>query len=122
MTPTRVLDAAINIKNRFIAPRWVLRFGCKGVPVVLVTASPDHAVDAGSTAQNLSHAHRNGAAIEVWVWPGVELPISLASDIRDPLAGIRDTGYIVVAAGLKQQDTYSRVFRETTCNCGPRRA
>src|SRR5215467_4863014 len=120
--PLPVLDAAINIKNRFIAPRWVPRFGRKEVPVALVTASPDHRVNARSPAQNLSHAHGNGAAVEVWVWLGVELPVSLASDIRDPLARIRDTWYVIVATGFQQQDAYSRVFRETTCNYRPRRS
>src|SRR5215472_1984690 len=97
-----VLNAAINIKNRFIAPRWVPRFGCKEVPVALVTASPDHRIDTRSTAQNLSHAHRNGAAVQVWVWLGVELPVSFASDIGDPLACIRDTWYVIVATCFQQ--------------------
>src|SRR5262245_40982339 len=47
--PLPVFDAAINIKNRFIAPRWIPSFRCKEVPVILVTASPDHRVDARST-------------------------------------------------------------------------
>jgi len=67
-----------------------------------VTASPDHRVDARSAAQNLSHAQGNGAAVEVWVRLGVELPVSLASDIRDPLARIRDTWYVIVATSFNQ--------------------
>src|SRR5262249_15988108 len=88
----------------------------------LVTASPDHRVDARSAAQSLSHAQRNGAAVEVWVRLGLELPVSPASDIRDPLPRIRDTGYVIVATCLDQQHTDVGIFGQATRNYRTRRA
>ena len=84
-----------------------------------MTASPDHRVDARSAAQNLPHAQGNSAAVELRVRLGLELPVSLASDVRDPLARIRDAWYVIVATGFQQQDTHTRVFRETTRNYRP---
>src|SRR5262245_32944263 len=120
--PLPVFDAAINIKHRFIAPPRVPCFGCKEVPVALVTASPDHCVYAGSAAQHFSHAQGNGAAIEVWVRLGLELPVSLASDIHDPLARILDSWYVIVATGLDQQNADVGIFGQTTRNYRTRRA
>src|SRR5215469_4514283 len=45
--PMPVFDATINVQYRFVAPRRISRFRCKEIPVALVTARPDHGVDAG---------------------------------------------------------------------------
>src|SRR5262245_31096939 len=87
-----------------------------------MTASPDHRADAGSAAQHLSHAQGNGAAIEVWVRLGLELPVSLTSDIRDPLARILDSWYVIVATGLDEQHADVCIFGQTTGNYRTRRA
>src|SRR5262249_4597491 len=111
--PMPVLDAPIDVENRIVAPCRVSGFRGKEVPIALVTTSPDHRVDARSAAQHLPHAHGNGAAVEVWVRLGLELPISLGADIRDPPAGIRDTLYVIVAPRFPQQHTHLPVFRPT---------
>src|SRR5215469_17876522 len=53
---------------------------------------------------------------------GFELPVSLASDIRDPLPRIRDTWYVIVATCLDQQHADVDIFGQTTRNYGTRRA
>src|SRR4029077_14665897 len=53
--PMPVFDPAIDVQNRFVAPRWISSFRCKEIPVAFVTARPDHRVDAGSATQALSH-------------------------------------------------------------------
>src|SRR5262249_8747904 len=53
--PAPIFDPAINVQNRFIVPPRISRFGCKEIPIALVTARPNHRVDAGATAQCLSH-------------------------------------------------------------------
>ena len=42
-----VLDPAIDFQNIVVVPAIVAGFGCKIVPVILVTARPDHDIDRG---------------------------------------------------------------------------
>jgi hypothetical protein len=53
---------------------------------------------------------------------GLELPVSLASDIRDPLARILDSWYVIVATCLDQQHADVGIFGQTTRNYRTRRA
>jgi hypothetical protein len=52
----------------------------------------------------------------------LKLPVSLASNIRDPLARILDSWYVIVATGLDQQNADVGIFGQTTRNYRTRRA
>jgi len=49
----------------------------------------------------------------VWVRLGFELPVPLASDIRNPLAGFADSWYVIVATRLDQQYADVGIFGQT---------
>src|SRR5258705_5265925 len=53
-----VLDAAVDVEHRLVAPCGVAGLGGEEVPVVLMPARPRHPIDTGSAAQHLAHRIR----------------------------------------------------------------
>src|SRR5215831_7244932 len=76
-----IFDAAVDIQYRLVVPCRVVRLFSEEVPVVLVSTSPDHHVDAGSTAEDFTHAQWNGASLEVRVGLTREAPVTFATEV-----------------------------------------
>jgi hypothetical protein len=100
-----ILNATINVQDRFIVPGWVAGFGGEELPVALVAARPRHPVHAGAAAQDLPHRQVNGSAMEVQVWLGREAPIPLVPKAHWPFACFHDCRYLIAAARFQQQYT-----------------
>src|SRR5215468_7331156 len=95
-----VFNAAIDIEHRLIIPRRVACVLCEVVPVVLMSPRPNKTIDAGTAAQNLSHAQREGAPVQMWVGLPYKRPIAFTANIQEPLRGIRDGWHIFASSGL----------------------
>src|ERR1700732_3072796 len=107
-----IFDAPIDIQHRLIVPRGIARLRREIVPVILVSTRPSHQIDAGSTAQDLSHIHWNGASVQMRIRLSLEGPVPIATKIGWPSTGLHDAGHIVAAAGFQQEHTDIRIFSQ----------
>src|SRR5262245_36582607 len=105
-----IFNAAVDIQHGCIVPSQVVRLRREEIPIVLVAARPRHAIDTGPTTQDLAHRERHGASVEMRVGLGTEAPVTLASQVQEPLVGFLYTGHVIAAAGLDEQDTDLCVF------------
>ena len=76
-----VLDAPVDVEYVPVTPRVVAGFLCPVVKVVLVTASPDHRVDAGASPDGLAHGLGDRAVVDARAALGCEVPVKFAAQI-----------------------------------------
>src|SRR5215471_9026163 len=55
LCPVPIFNMAVDLQNRFVAPRCIARLRCEEIPVVLMSTCPGHDVDARSSAKHSSH-------------------------------------------------------------------
>src|SRR5712672_3053171 len=76
-----VLDAPVDVEYVPVIPRVVAGFLGPVLEVVLVTASPDHPVDAGTSPDSLAHGLGDRAVVDARIAFGGEAPVKFAAQI-----------------------------------------
>src|SRR6202521_1298759 len=109
-----VLDAPVDVEYVPVIPRVVAGFLCPVVEVVLVTASPDHPVDAGTSADHLAHGLDDRAVVDARTAFGGEVPVKFPALIEEPSFGDQDPGLQILAARFEQEHLRIRVFSQAS--------
>src|SRR5262249_30054991 len=109
-----ILDALVDLERVRIAPRFVA--GClrPSVEVVLMPASPDHAVDARAAAEEPARRLVEGAMVHARAGLGAKAPVALAADVHEPGLGVQHLGAQVFAPGLQQKHLHGGILGEST--------
>jgi hypothetical protein len=76
-----VFDAPVDIEYVPVTPCVVVDFLGPVVKVVLVTASPDHSVDAGASPDGLAHGVGDRAVVDARAALSGEVPVKFAAQI-----------------------------------------
>src|ERR1700724_277884 len=109
-----VLDSPIDVEDMPIVPGIVASLFGPEIEIVLVTAGPDHSVDAGATAEGLAHGLNDRAIVHAGAALRAEVPIELAALVEQPSLGNQDAGLQIIAAGLEQQNLRIAVLCQAT--------
>src|SRR3984893_3602127 len=99
-----VLDSPIDVEDMPIVPGIVASLFGPEIEIVLVTAGPDHSVDAGATAEGLAHGLNDRAIVDAWAAFRAEVPIELAALVEKPGLGNQDAGLQIAWQPLAQQN------------------
>jgi hypothetical protein len=70
-----IFDAFVDIENVLVAPACISCFLSPMLEIVLMAPSPDHSVDAGSTAEGLAHRLMERTVVNGSTRLGGEAPI-----------------------------------------------
>src|SRR6202163_2598737 len=108
-----VLDAPVDVEYVPIVPRVVAGFLGPVVEVVLVTASPDHPVDAGTSSDDLAHGLGDRAVVKARIGVGAKAPVVFTALIEKPSFGDQDAGLQILTACFEQQYLRVPILRET---------
>src|SRR3984893_18008947 len=111
-----VLDAPVDVEYVLVIPRLVAGLLGPVLEVVLVTASPDHPVDAGSSPNHLAHGLDDRAVVDARTAFGGEVPVKFAALIEEPSFGDQDAGFQILAARFEQEHLRIRVFSQASCH------
>ena len=109
-----VLDAPVDVEYVPVIPRLVAGFFGPVVEVVLVTARPDHAVDAGAAADGFAHRLDDRAIVDARAPLGAEVPVEFAALVEEPGLGDQDAGLQVLAACFEQKYLRIPVFGQAS--------
>src|ERR1700724_761518 len=104
------LRAPVDVEYVPVIPRVVAGFLGPVVEVVLVTASPDHPVYAGTSPDGLAHGLGDRAVVDARAAFGCEVPVKFAALIEEPSFGDQDAGLQIPAARFEQQHLRILVF------------
>src|SRR5215813_4872685 len=89
--------------------------------IVLMAASPYHPIDAGSTAESLTHSLMERAVVHGSARLGCEAPIHWAAHVEVPVLSDQDIRFQIHFTGLEQQNLVIRILRQPARNNGARR-
>src|SRR5215813_8744829 len=87
-----------------------------------MAVSPYHPVDAGSTAESLTHSLMERAVVHGSARLGGEAPVHWAAHVEVPVLSDEDIRFQIHLPGLEQQDLFFRILRQPARNNGTCRA
>src|SRR6202140_3454616 len=109
-----VLDAPVDVEYVPVIPRVVAGFLGPVVEVVLVPATPDHPVDAGTSPDGLAHGLGDRAVVKARIGFGVKAPVVFTALIEEPSFRDQDAGLQILATGFEQEHSSIRVFSQAS--------
>src|SRR5215813_5695347 len=111
-----VFDAFVDFENVLVTPACISGFPGPLLEIVLMAASPDHSIDAGATAESLTHGLMERAVVHGSAWLGGEAPIHWAAHVEVPVLSDEDIRFQIHLTGFQQQDLVFRILRQPACN------
>src|SRR6187402_738627 len=97
-----IFDPLVLTKHGIVVPSRISGRFCEVIPITLVTARPNHHIDARSTTKYFPHGKLERPIVQLLDWTCLESPIALRPKVRGPLAGFLYSRQVVNAAGLEQ--------------------
>src|SRR6202040_1067836 len=107
-----VLDTPVDVEYVPVVPGVVAGFPGPVVEVVLVTAGPDHPVDAGTSPDGLAHGLGDRTVVDARAAFGGEVPVKFAALIEEPGLCDQDAGLQIFAARFEQEHVRILVFSQ----------